>query len=99
MKKNGRTKMSEPTAKECKEAVNYFFYREFIDELTEEQYHYVRILLNATAWNVLYLDLKWEDDEDALGMRHGKAIDMFDERDEAMERFTNKLNNKLKKLK
>ena len=56
--------MSEPTAKECKEAVNYFFYREFIHELTEEQYHYVRILLNATAWNVLYLDLKWEDDED-----------------------------------
>ena len=48
-------------------------------------------------WDEICTSMSWI--EDALGMRHGKAIDMFDERDEAMERFTNKLNNKLKKLK
>ena len=48
-------------------------------------------------WDEICTSMSWI--EDALGMRHGKAIDMFDERDEAMERFTNKLKNKLKKLK
>ncbi len=56
--------MSKPTEKECKDAIDYFFYEEFIDELTSDKYHYVKILLNATAWNVLHLDLKWEEDED-----------------------------------
>ena len=48
-------------------------------------------------WDEICISMAWI--EDALGMRHGKVIDMFDERDEAMERFTNKLKNKLKKLK
>ena len=55
--------MSKPTEKECKDAIDYFFYEEFIDKLTSEEYHHVKTLLNATAWWVLDLDLRWEEDD------------------------------------
>ena len=48
-------------------------------------------------WDEICTSMAWI--EDALGMKHGKATDMFDERDRAMERYTSKLKNKLKKLK
>ena len=55
--------MSKPTEKECKDAIDYFFYEEFIDKLTSDEYHHVKTLLNATASWVLDLDLRWEEDD------------------------------------
>ena len=49
------------------------------------------------VWDEIATSMSWI--EESLGMKHGKAMDIFSERDVAMERFTNKLNNKLKKLK
>jgi len=48
-------------------------------------------------WDEICTSMSWI--EDALGMRHGKAMEIFSERDEAMNRFNNNLKNKLKKLK
>ena len=57
--------MSEPTKKECKEAVNYYFDKmtedEFIIGLTYIQWKHLKTLLNATAWNELDLNLRWEE--------------------------------------
>ena len=54
--------MSEPTNKECKEAVDYFFHEGWIHELTGDKLRYTKILLNATAWSVLFEDLIWEEE-------------------------------------
>jgi len=55
--------MSNPKKQECKEAVDYFFHENFIEELTKDKRHYVKILLNAVAWDRLYEDLDWGDYE------------------------------------
>ena len=53
--------MSNPKKKDVKKAVDYFFHEGFIEELTTDKKHYVKILLNAVAWDRLYEDLDWGD--------------------------------------
>ncbi len=53
--------MSDPKKQDVKEAVDYFFHKGFIEELTTDKKHYVKILLNAVAWDRLHQDLNWEN--------------------------------------
>ena len=53
--------MSNPKKQDVKEAVDYFFHERFIEELTTDKKHYVKILLNAVARDRLYEDLDWGD--------------------------------------
>tara|TARA_Y100000310_G_scaffold301474_1_gene337998 strand:+ start:15 stop:209 length:195 start_codon:yes stop_codon:yes gene_type:complete len=60
--------MSHPTEKECKEAVDYYFDKmcddNWVLRLSHIKWKHLKTLLNATAWNELYLDLRWEGDDD-----------------------------------
>ena len=70
----------------------------FQDDKKESLKQYLNKFDNEDdIWDEIAISMAWI--EDALGMKHGKATDMFDERDRAMERYTSKLKNKLKKLK
>ena len=47
------------TKKECMSAIEYLFVEGFIDEMTTDKRHYIKILLNKVA-NVYKIDLVWE---------------------------------------
>tara|TARA_R100001082_G_scaffold31512_1_gene16068 strand:- start:111 stop:278 length:168 start_codon:yes stop_codon:yes gene_type:complete len=55
--------MSNPKKQDVEKAVDYFFHEGFIEELTTDKKHYVKILLNAVAWDRLHADLDWGDYE------------------------------------
>ena len=90
---NKKINAKEPTNFDQYESMDYIW--EVLSDYREN--HLNKFDNEDDIWDEICTSMSWI--EDALGMRHGKAIDMFDERDEAMERFTNKLKNKLKKLK
>ena len=90
---NKKINAKEPTNFDQYESMDYIW-----EVLSDYRKNHLNKFDNEDdIWDEIAISMAWI--EDALGMRHGKAIDMFEERDEAMERYTNKLKNKLKELK
>ena len=90
---NKKINAKTPTNFDQYESVNYIW--EVLSDYREN--HLNKFKNEDDVWDEIATSMAWI--EDALGMRHGKAMEIFSERDEAMNRFNNNLKNKLKKLK
>ena len=90
---NKKINAKTPTNFDQYESVNYIW--EVLSDYREN--HLNKFKNEDDVWDEIATSMAWI--EDALGMRHGKAMEIFSERDEAMNRFLNNLKNKLKKLK
>ena len=90
---NKKINAKEPTNWDTIESMDYVW--EVLSDYREN--HLNKFDNEDDIWDEIATSMAWI--EESLGMRHGKATDMFDERDRAMERYTNKLKTKLKELK